>query len=210
MWQRRATLIHFYLAPAMLWKVRRDVLIKDSYELLSMYLVRESLIEELAREVFSEFETGVLNDKLAQAVITVLSAHVLRVYCAQPEDSTYFAGGLGPARERRVREFIERGIDGDLSVKTLAQSVGLSVQHFAALFCASTGFTPHQYMNHRRVEHAQRLLTDRKLPLVEVAHRCGFSSQSQFITLFRRFVGVTPGRYRSSIVPTMPSSSEAS
>lgn len=204
MWQRRAALIHFYLEPAMLQQVASDVLIKDSYELLSMYLVRDPLIEELAREVFSEFEMGVLNGRLAQAVITVLSAHVLRVYSAQPEDIAYFAGGLGPARERRVREYIEQGIDGDLSVKALAQSVGLSVQHFAALFRASTGFTPHQYVNHRRVEHAQRLLADLQLPLVEVAYRSGFSSQSQFITLFRRFVGLTPGRYRSSIVPTPP------
>ena len=35
------------------------------------------------------------------------------------------------------------------------------------------------------------------LTLAEVAYRCGFTSQSQFTTLFRRFTGITPGKFRA-------------
>jgi hypothetical protein len=83
----------------MLRKVGRDVLIKDSYELLSMHLVRDSHIEELAREVFSEFETEVLNDKLVQAIITVLSAYVLPGLLRATGRRHLFRGRTRPAPE---------------------------------------------------------------------------------------------------------------
>jgi AraC-like DNA-binding protein len=35
------------------------------------------------------------------------------------------------------------------------------------------------------------------ISLAEVAARAGFSDQSQFSHHFKRFVGVTPGRFRS-------------
>jgi AraC family transcriptional regulator len=90
-------------------------------------------------------------------------------------------------------------MERDLSIQALADVVGLSAQHFASLFRESTGFTPHQYVNYRRIAFAQELLKDDKLSLVDIALRCGFSSQSQFITTFRKLVGLTPGRFRASL-----------
>jgi AraC family transcriptional regulator len=75
---------------------------------------------------------------------------------------------------------------------------GISPNYFASAFHQTTGFTPHQYVSHRRIERAQQLLTEADLPIAEVAYRCGFTSQSQFTTLFRPFTGVTPGRFRAS------------
>jgi AraC family transcriptional regulator len=199
LWQRRADLIHIYLSPEMLSSYSRQVLDQDEYELQPHYLVRDLLIEELARSLFLECETGTLHDVFARSVIGVLCVRLLRTYAVRPDDTAYFHGGLGPSRERRIREYIEEQLEGDLSIQSLAQVVGLSLQHFAVLFRESTGFTPHQYVNHRRVERAQRLLADPKLSLVDVAMMCGFSSQSQFTTVFRRLAGITPGKYRSDL-----------
>jgi AraC family transcriptional regulator len=43
------------------------------------------------------------------------------------------------------------------------------------------------------------LLKKDSVPLIEISMQCGFSSQSQFITTFRKPVGMTPGRFRSSL-----------
>ncbi|MEG9437367.1 helix-turn-helix transcriptional regulator [Edaphobacter sp. HDX4] len=199
LWQRRADLIHIYLGRELLCDYSRQVLHQDSFELSPNYLVRDLLIEELARALYLECETNTLNDVFAKSVIAVLSVHLLRSYGIRPDSIGYFQGGLGPARERRIREYIEKDLERDLSIQALALVVGLSPQHFAVLFRDSTGFTPHQYVNHRRVERAQRLLADRAMSLVEISMACGFSSQSQFITLFRRLVGMTPGKFRSEL-----------
>ena len=94
-------------------------------------------------------------------------------------------------------EYIEEHLDGCPSLAQMAAVVGLNPYHFARQFKAATGLPPHQYVIMRRVERAKELLqagTD--LSLAEVGARAGFSDQSQFSRHFKRFVGVTPGRFR--------------
>jgi len=198
LWQRRAALIHIYISEEFLLRLASDVLHQDSFELQTTYLVRDSLIEELARSLYLESEGGHLDAAVASAAVTTLCVRILRAYSVRGEES-YATGGLGPARERRVREYIEADLERDLSIQSLADVVGLSPQHFAVLFRESTGFTPHQYVNHRRINRAQELLKRADMPLIEISMQCGFSGQSQFITTFRRLVGMTPGRFRSSL-----------
>jgi AraC family transcriptional regulator len=199
LWQRRATLIHIYIREEFLLRLASVVLQQDSLELQPTYLVRDLLIEELARSLYLESEGRHLNAEVASAAVTTLCVRVLRAYSVRKNKETYATGGLGPARERRVREYIEADLERDLSIQSLAGVVGLSPQHFAVLFRESTGFTPHQYVNRRRIACAQELLKKAAVPLIEVSMQCGFSSQSQFITTFRKLVGMTPGRFRSSL-----------
>src|SRR5260370_26018122 len=199
LWKRRAALIHIYIREEFLRRLALDVLQQDSLELQPTYLVRDLLIEELARSLYLESESGHLNVAVASAAVTMLCVRLLRAYTVRKGEAAYATGGLGPARERRVREYIEADLERDLSIQALADVVGLSPQHFAALFRESTGFTPRQYVNHRRIACAQELLKKDSVPLIEISMQCGFSSQSQFITTFRKLVGMTPGRFRSSL-----------
>ena len=199
LWQRRAALIHIYIHEEFLRRLSLDVLQRDSLELQPTYLVRDLLIEELARSLYLESESGHLNAAVASAAVTTLCVRLLRAYSVRKGEAAYVTGGLGPARERRVREYIEADLEHDLSIQALAEVVGLSPQHFAVLFRESTGFTPHQYVNHRRIACAQELLKIENLTLVEISLQCGFSSQSQFITTFRKLAGMTPGRFRASL-----------
>jgi AraC family transcriptional regulator len=187
LWQRRASLVHIYLSREFLSTTASRVLREASWELRPAYLVRDALIEELARALYRECEAPELPGVYADSLVTVLATHLLRNYSAASELLSDFRGGLGPARDRRVREYIEKSLDRDLSIDALAEVVGLSPHYFADVFRQSTGFTPHQYVSHRRVARAQQLLADADLPLADVAYQCGFTSQSQFTTLFRRF-----------------------
>jgi AraC family transcriptional regulator len=199
LWQRRAALIHIYIGEEFLLRLASDVLQQDSLQLQTTYLVRDLLIEELARSLYMESEGGQLNASVAKPAVTTLCVRLLRAYSVRKGEAAYATGGLGPTRERRVREYIEADMERDLSIQSLADVVGLSPQHFAVLFRESTGFTPHQYVNHRRIACAQELLKKADVPLSEISMQCGFSSQSQFITTFRKLVGMTPGRFRSSL-----------
>jgi AraC family transcriptional regulator len=203
LWQRRASLVHLYLSEELIARVAGSVLHGKNCELRAAYLVRDPLVEELGRVLFRECKTGELNRMFADSLTTVLVTHLLRTYSASPEISSDAKGGLGPARERRIREHIEQSLDGALSIHALAEVVGMSAHYFAEMFRQSTGFTPHQYVSHRRVARAQELLANADLTLAEVAYQCGFTSQSQFTTLFRRFTGVTPGRFRAGDIVRM-------
>jgi AraC-like DNA-binding protein len=107
-------------------------------------------------------------------------------------------GGLAPWRLARAIKFIEDHVGDDLSLDEIAKHAGLSRMHFAAQFRKATGRSPHSFLMARRIELSKMLLTEGKMPLVQVAFTAGFSSQAHFTTVFRKVVGVTPGRWRQA------------
>lgn len=54
-----------------------------------------------------------------------------------------------------------------------------------------------QYLLRQRLERAKQLLRDPSISLSQVSVLCGFADQSHLTNVFRRFVGVTPSKYRS-------------
>jgi AraC-like DNA-binding protein len=103
-----------------------------------------------------------------------------------------------PARER-VIEFIDTHLARRLSLDDLAAVAGVSVRQFSRRFRTATGQSPHQYLLSRRVERAKVLIASHH-SLVDVALLCGFADQSIFTRTFARCVGVTPARYRASLL----------
>lgn len=83
-----------------------------------------------------------------------------------------------------------------LSVQTLAGVAGVSVPHFGTLFKKATGWTPHQYLLHVRVEKAREALRESSVTVAQIAHHVGFSSQSHLNAAFRKIMGMTPAQYR--------------
>lgn len=115
---------------------------------------------------------------------------------AYAEASAPISGGLDPSVRRAVEDFVSKRFDQPLSLADLADVAGMSPYHFARSFKASTGSTPHAYVVCRRIEEARRLLRDTDWPVVKVALGVGYESPSHFSAVFKREVGVTPGRFR--------------
>ena len=70
--------------------------------------------------------------------------------------------------------------------------------YFAAQFRAATGCRPHECILRKKIEHAQQLLTETSEPLVSIALAVGFQSQAHFSTVFKRFAGLSPHRWRDA------------
>jgi len=99
---------------------------------------------------------------------------------------------------QRIREYIDRHLEENVELETLADTAGLSKWHFARAFKQSVGMPPHFYLIQRRLERAQRLLAETDLSLAQIALKSGFSDQSHFSRRFRMFLGVTPRSFRWS------------
>ena len=119
-------------------------------------------------------------------------------------------GGLGPARANRICEYIDSHLQENIALEVLAGIAQLSVHHFAHAFRQSLGIPPHNYIVHRRIEHAQRLIRNTDLPLSEIALEAGFTDQSHLARHFRTITGVSPSlarhRFRTGpgILPHRP------
>jgi AraC family transcriptional regulator len=67
-------------------------------------------------------------------------------------------GGLGSARLRRIKEFVDAKIEDELTLCEMAQAVELSTAHFSRMFCKSAGETPHQFLLRQRLPSRRRRL----------------------------------------------------
>lgn len=84
------------------------------------------------------------------------------------------------------------------SVPELAALAGLSVSYFQALYKKQFGLSVGEDIIRSRLERACYLLRNSTHTVSEVAGMSGYGSEAHFIRQFKRFLGNTPGRFRSA------------
>jgi AraC-like DNA-binding protein len=104
-------------------------------------------------------------------------------------------------RLRRVQEYIRAHISDAIRLTDLANAAGLTRMYFAAQFRARTGVRPHEYVVRQRIARAQLLLKVPQTKISDVGFCVGFANQAHFTTVFRRYTGITPHRWRLSQYP---------
>lgn len=112
---------------------------------------------------------------------------------------TTVTGGLSPRHVRLLRDHIEAHLDQPLTLRSLAELVGLSEFHLQRSFAQSCGVSPQKWIAHRRIARAKQMIAGAEAPLAQVAVACGYSSQSHLSRAFRAGVGLTPGAYRQAL-----------
>ena len=112
----------------------------------------------------------------------------------------------GPPTGREAKRVIEaiRLIESEatrpLELKEMAASAGMSKYHFLRVFRRLTGVTPHRYLIGARLRRAALALGSSRRPVLEIALDSGFGDLSTFNKTFRAAFGLTPTRYRASLL----------
>lgn len=86
--------------------------------------------------------------------------------------------------------------DINLSVSLIGSHFGITPQYVSKLFKEHAGEGLHEYISKTRVSEAKRLL-DKGASIDETALKVGFSSSSAFIRVFKKYEGITPGKYKT-------------
>jgi len=68
--------------------------------------------------------------------------------------------------------------------------------HLSREFRKRYGITIGEYIRKRRIEHASGLLLKSGMAMADIADTCGFSDQSHFCALFKKYSGMTPAKFR--------------
>ncbi|NIA12828.1 MAG: helix-turn-helix domain-containing protein [Nitrospiraceae bacterium] len=121
-----------------------------------------------------------------------------RAYVHQNPDE--FLLGFRP-EVRKALEYIEQSLlqlDA-FSVPDLAESVALSAGHFSAIFKEATGWTPMEYYQRRRVQHACRLLLEPDRQITRIALDLGYSDSAHLCHFFKRYQNMSPSEYRATL-----------
>ncbi|HEX4960650.1 MAG TPA: AraC family transcriptional regulator [Thermoanaerobaculia bacterium] len=97
---------------------------------------------------------------------------------------------------RRVREYLIQHYAEIVALEDLSRVANLSPYHLHRVFTREVGMSPHAFQTQVRIARA-KLLLHKGRPLRGVAAETGFADQSHFTREFKRFVGLTPGAFRS-------------
>lgn len=92
--------------------------------------------------------------------------------------------------------FIEENFNEKLSLRDMAQPMGLSPVYFGRIFKKNTGLTPFQYLMKVRIEAAKHFLKSTTYSLKEIAELTGFSSEHYFSLCFKNVEKMPPGSFR--------------
>ena len=95
-------------------------------------------------------------------------------------------------------DYIEQNLFLDLTLEDCAKATGYSLYHYCRVFNATMGITVKEYIRKRRVSEAAKMINETSLSLKEIAYRCGFNSQENFIRVFRSVFGITPNDYKTT------------
>ncbi|MEN6384790.1 MAG: AraC family transcriptional regulator [Phycisphaerales bacterium] len=101
-------------------------------------------------------------------------------------------------RLQTVTNYIDEHLNESLTLEILSELVFLTPDYFSKLFFKIMGVRPIEYINRKRIEHAQLLLLTTSHTLDMIAEKVGFSSASHFNMLFTRYSSVSPGEYREN------------
>lgn len=115
--------------------------------------------------------------------------------------SRHSTASIAPARDgnadfavNRTKKYLEEHYAEQISLHDLARLTRLSPYYLHRSFCKKVGMPPHAYQVQVRVSRARSLLR-RGRSISDAACAAGFVDQSHFTHHFKRFTGVTPGRY---------------
>ena len=159
-----------------------------------LYPLQDPLLGQIVTTLAQEIDGGFADRILIESLGTALCIGVARHFVGHLLLPT--SGGLSTERLERVRAYVEAHLDDDLSLTVLADIACLSPYHFSRSFKQATGIGLQRYVMKQRLERAKRLLRCTHQSLVWIAQEAGFADQSHLTHIFRREIGVTPGRYR--------------
>lgn len=148
----------------------------------------------LAAEVHSSSRGSLVADALRIELI----ARLIQVHTSMRGTAKSVTNQrMGLHAMRLLDDYIESNLAADMRIEDLAALAGMSRFHFARVFRATVGTTPHRYVLERRLERARSLLKTTEVAVRDVALTTGFADQSHLTRLIKRRFGVTPGVLRS-------------
>ncbi len=191
--------VHLYFSESRLQQQAEQTLDRDGrlLQLQDHTFVDDPWIAGICRNLILPLDWHDAVDRTALSHASqLLQLHLLKNYSNWLPQLPRIRGGLAPAIQRRICDYIEHHLDHPLTLSELAAVADLSEYHFARMFRQSMKEPPHQFVTRRRLARARQLLQDTDTPLVQIAQHCGFSGQSHFSRLFRSTFGLPPGRFR--------------
>jgi AraC-like DNA-binding protein len=92
--------------------------------------------------------------------------------------------------------YMRKELSAKLTVQDMAKENNLSASHFSSLFRKGTGMSPMDYFIHLKLQKACLMLYNSDIKIKEIACTIGYEDPYYFSRLFKKYMRVSPDKYR--------------
>ena len=164
----------------------------------------QSFLKSIARELTKEYTQenhshGEINlEEELRKFTSIHSAIAFLKECAEDAEKKWRSTG-GHAVIRKVKDYIETHYAEQITLKDIEEKYYINASYFSWLFSNLEGETFTEYLAKVRINEAKKLLKgERTIKVYEIAEMVGYRDYRNFSKAFKRYVGLTPLRYRES------------
>jgi AraC family transcriptional regulator of arabinose operon len=149
--------------------------------------------QKLFEEIYSNLEKGYGMDNLRY--VNMIFYHFLSSLLYEEKFNS-----VENKKEKNVIDdtilLMQQKLQLIVPLNEFAQSAGLSVSHFSAVFREKTGYAPIEYFNQLKIQKACQYLLFTSMTIKETAGQMGIQDQYYFSRMFSRLMGLSPTEYR--------------
>jgi len=158
--------------------------------------ISDKLVYDLATSFKREMDQVQIPAKIyIQSLVIGLAIHLGTHYQTSGRSVYAPKGKLSAGQLKQLLEYCHAFISNDFGVDDMAALVHLSPFHFTRLFKNTLGIAPHQYVLQLKIDRAKQLIKGNEHSLSAIAYELGFTDQAHLSNTFRKFTGMSPGRF---------------
>ena len=95
-----------------------------------------------------------------------------------------------------VNNYVRKHLFEQIRIEKMAFDLGRGRSRLSTDFKKETGENLSDFIVKMKIEEAKKMLSYSEKSIVDIAFYLGFSSQSHFISTFKKYQGCTPKEYR--------------
>ncbi len=159
--------------------------------LATRYAIQGGLNEKSAYDFSDSAIIKIDGMNSADSILNFLANEIIRLTKAVGKSKSK------PSQSPHVRKcicYINENINEKITVSMLSEICGISPDYLSQLFKNEMGENLSAYITRKKLEIAKELIMQKK-SCGEICCRLGFSSQSHFITVFKKYFHMTPTEY---------------
>ena len=138
------------------------------------------------------------NDEYSRLLVTQYITELLIIFSRSDAKNTEpNLDGYSQIMQSAVK-YINTRFASDISLNELSLKFGLSRSFFSRKFKEITGFGISEYITLVRIKNAEKMLSEEKHSITDVAFACGFNDCSYFAATFKKIMGITPHKFSSN------------
>jgi AraC-like DNA-binding protein len=158
--------------------------------------INRQITSKKANKLFLELKKAI-NTKKDDIIEFHLTQFVNSLNLYSQENKSEYSG-LIYNNFHQIKNYIEKHIYDKFSLDNLSEQANINKFGFSKKFKALTGMTPMNYVLMRKIFSSKALIKS-NIELTEVAYQYNFTDIAHFSKTFKRFIGISPKRYKESI-----------